>query len=73
MHDFIAKFNSLNRYSMVAYPVGMHYDIFRKHGESLENKILSTIPSTNSLFGGFVGRGGSLIGHDYVYALFDWG
>ena len=57
---------------MVAYPVGMHYDIFRKHGESLENKILFTIQSTNPLFGGSVGRGGSLIGNDYVYALFDW-
>ena len=40
MLHFIAKFNNLNRYSMVAYPVGMHYDIFRKHAESLENKIL---------------------------------
>ena len=51
MHDFIAKFDSLSRFSMVAYPVGMHYDIFHKHGESLENKILSTIRSTNSLSG----------------------
>ena len=73
MHHFIAKFNILNRYSMVAYPVDMHYDIFCKHGESLENKILFTIRSINSLFGVGVGRGGSLIGNDYVYALFDWG
>ena len=70
MHHFLAKFNSLNCFSMVAYPVGMHYDTFHRDRESLENKILLTVTPQKSLFG--VGRGGSLIGDQYVYALLDW-
>ena len=40
IQDCIATFNSLNRFSMVAYPDGMHYDTFHKHHESLEDKKL---------------------------------
>ena len=68
MHNFIVAFNKLNRFSMVAYPVGMHNDHFR-NGESLENKILFTIPLPKCRS---LGRGGSIVGNRYVYALLDW-
>lgn len=68
MFHFLSKFNSFNKFSMVAYPVGMHYDYFKEGKESLENRILfCTKPKKNS-----VGRGGSIVGSYYVYALLDW-
>ena len=68
MHNFIVAFNHLNRYSMVAYPVGMHEDHFT-NGECLENKILFTLPRPRN---GSLGRGGSLLGDRFVFALLDW-
>ena len=68
MHNFISAFNQLNQYSMVAYPVGMHEDHFR-NGECLENKILFTLPRLKN---GSLGRGGSLLGDRFVFALLDW-
>jgi len=69
MFDFLATFNFRHKYSMIAYPVGCHYDVFKEKRESLENKVLLTFPSKDkNLFG----RGGSITGKDYVYALLDW-
>ena len=68
MHNFIHTFNTLNHYSMVAYTAGMHEDNFRD-GESLENKILLTLPTPKC---GSIGRGGSIVGNRFVYALLDW-
>ena len=68
MHNFISVFNKCNGYSMVAYPVGMHLDRFRE-GESLENKILFTMRKPRC---GSRGRGGSILGDRYVFALLDW-
>jgi hypothetical protein len=54
--------------TLVAHPVGQHFDHFHLGGESLENKILFVVPSIkNSL-----GRGGSFIGRQFVFALLDW-
>lgn len=59
---------SVNSMTLVAHPVGQHFDYFHKGGESLENKILFVVPSIkNSL-----GRGGSFIGRQFVFALLDW-
>jgi hypothetical protein len=69
MYNFLCSFNSFNHYSMVAYPVGMHYDHFRHGKESLENKMLFCLKPN---FGGGVGRGGCLVGTSYVYGLLDW-
>ena len=69
MHHFITAFTRLHKFSMVAYPVGMHDDHFRLDDESLENKILFTIPSFQK---DFYGRGGSVVGDRFVFALLDW-
>ena len=69
MHHFITAFKRLHKFSMVAYPVGMHDDHFRLDNESLENKILFTIPSFQK---DFYGRGGSVVGDRLVFALLDW-
>ena len=53
---------------MVAYPVGMHIDLFRE-GESIENKILFTMTRPKC---GSLGRGGSIVSNRFVYALLDW-
>jgi len=68
MHCFVHAFNKLNNFSMATTPVGMHEDNFRSE-ESLENKILFTIPLPN---GGSVGREGSIVGNRFVYAVLDW-
>ena len=66
--QFHPTFNKLNSYSMVAYPIGMQEDNFRA-GESLENKILFTLPTPTC---GSIGYGGSVVGNRFVYALLDW-
>ncbi len=68
MFNFVSKFNSFNHFSMVAYPVGMHFDYFRKGKESVENKMLLCTQQRNCT----VGRGGCITGTNYVYALLDW-
>ena len=50
MHEFIAKFNNLNRFSMVAYPVGMYYDTFNENRESLVNKVPFTVSPKSQYF-----------------------
>ena len=69
MHHFFTAFTCLYKFSMVAYPVGMHDDHFRLDDESLGNKILFTIPSFQK---DFYGRGGSVVGDRFVFALLDW-
>ena len=64
----ISDFNSFNKYSMVCYPVGMHYNYFHKNKESVENKLLLCCSKQR----GSHGRGGSLSGSQFVYALLDW-
>lgn len=65
---FCRAFLTCNSVSLVAYPVGQHNDHFNKNGESLENKILFCLPSSD----GNHGRGGALVGDKYVFALLDW-
>ena len=68
MFNFMSAFNQLNGYSMVAYPVGMHMDLFREGG-SIENKILFTVTRPKC---GSLGCGGSIVSNRFVYALLDW-
>jgi len=69
MIRFIASFNHQHRFSMVCYPVGIHYDHFKEGDESLENRILLSFPKVENS----CGRGGSVYGDDYyVFALLDW-
>lgn len=69
MVRFIASFNRRHRFSMVCYPVGIHYDHFKDGDESLENRILLSFQKV----GNSCGRGGSVYGDDYyVFALLDW-
>ena len=85
MFSLIRHYNSCNKFSMVAYPVGMHNDHFHLARESLENRILLCLSDhgqrgkkgqVRNLIGEFtrnkIGRGGSLVGERYVYALLDW-
>ena len=53
-HTFISNYNNQNSASLVAYNVGLHNDTFKKHKESLENKIVLTFPGKKG-----TGRGGS--------------
>ena len=57
-----------NLYSLVAYPVGYHYDVFKDGQYCLENKICFSFPS-EKLYD--IGRGGC--GSDrFVFAILDW-
>ena len=58
MNAFLQAFNDQNKFSMVAYPVGYHYDYFKKNKEFIENKILFVIPHDGTNHS--VGRGGSI-------------
>jgi hypothetical protein len=58
----------VNSMTLICWPVGQHNDHFSKNVESLENKILFVVPSENRNNG----RGGSLIGSQFVFALLDW-
>jgi hypothetical protein len=71
---FLDAFNKLHSYSMVCYPVGMHNDTFKDGDESLENKILMSMIETDPQHGRRkgLGRGGCLLGTNFVYALLDW-
>ena len=64
----IIEFNAFNKYSMVCYPVGMHYDHFHHNKESIENKLLLCCPCQR----GSHGQDGSISGNMFVYALLDW-
>ena len=70
MHHLLSKYNSLNGFSMVAYPVGHHYDNYYRdlNREYVENKALFAIkPQKKS-----IGRGGSIRGNMYVFGVMDW-
>ena len=58
-----------NHYTIVAYPVSYHYDVFSKGGNSLENKISFEYDLEDT--DNNIGRGGS--GQDkFVFTLLDW-
>lgn len=71
LYTLVNCFNNLHTYSMVCHPVGMHNDHFKGGDESLENKILMSI-DINSAKKKRLGRGGCVMGTQYVYALLDW-
>lgn len=66
--SFCIAFMSVNSMTLVAWPVGQHYDHFNEGGESLENKSTFVLPSIE----GSIGRGGSFVGNQFVFALLDW-
>lgn len=68
--DFVLSFMGVNSMSIISYSVGQHNDHFHQGGESLENKITLVVPALTSKLG--LGRGGSLWGDDFVFALLDW-
>ena len=59
---------TLNKFSVVAYPVCYHYDIFKDRAPSLENKICFSFASESNES---IGRGGDGPGR-FVFALLDW-
>ena len=65
---FCKAFISVNSMSLIAWQVGEHNDHFNKKGESLENKVTFVVPSITDS----IGRGGSLIENQFVFALLDW-
>ncbi len=71
MLSFLCAFNDFNSASLVTTNVGVHNDTFHQCVESLENKVLFTIPRES-----ISGRGGSLHRRngtkDIVVALLDW-
>ena len=69
MHSFVDEFTRQHKFSMVTYPVGMHYDTFKKGRESLENKISFSIPIFDK---DNRGRGGCIFRKIFVFALLDW-
>jgi hypothetical protein len=60
--------STLNKYTLVAYPVAYHTDTFAKGRGSLENKVCFVNPSMTHMG---IGRGGSG-NEEFVYALLDW-
>ena len=70
MHTLVHGFNQQNKFSMVAYAVGAHNDHYiNKEEEYIENKALFATKMRK----GSIGRGGSIVGDKYVYAILDWG
>ena len=70
MHVLLTTYNSLNNFSMVGYTAGYHHDHYYGAGhEYIENKFLNAIKK----IGGSIGRGGSVFGEKYVFAILDWG
>ena len=58
-----------NHYTLVAYPVSYHYDVFRKGEHSLENKICFEFDlDENHVDNGRGGKGNGV----FVFALLDW-
>ena len=57
-----------NKYSVVAYPVCYHYDIFKEQSPSLENKICFSFKADSYQN---IGRGGDGPGQ-FVFAFLDW-
>ena len=57
-----------NKFSVVAYPVCYHYDVFKEQSPSLENKICFSFAAESD---GNLGRGGDGPGR-FVFALLDW-
>ena len=69
MFNMITSFNGMNHFSMVAYTVGYHCDhYYGIDDEYIENKANLMFKMQNH-----IGRGGSIAGNMYVYALLDWG
>ena len=60
---------SQNQYTLVAYPVSYHYDVFKKGEHSLENKICFEFDLEDGKID--IGRGGSGP-TKFVFALLDW-
>ena len=60
----------MNGYSMVAHPVGMHYDRFGEDKESVENKIMFAVKRHSGC--NTVGRGGRVTKDKHVFTLLDW-
>ena len=69
MMHFINAYNLRNKHSINGYACGLHCDYYQKGCESFENKILMI----NENISQSVGRGGSLHGGKYVFAILDWG
>ena len=64
----LKEFNDLHHYSLVSHPVGLHNDTFKEGDESIENKLLlCSLSDKNN-----IGRGGSVVGRRFVFALLDW-
>lgn len=64
--DFISSYDSFHKCLCVCYPLGKHVD---HYDEGLENKTMAINQSIHH----HVGRGGSMSGNDYVFAILDWG
>ena len=65
---FVKELTMCNKFTIVAYPVAYHYDVFKQNQHSLENKICLSFPSDCR---GNIGRGGDGINR-WVFALLDW-
>lgn len=66
-NEIIKLVSARNRYTVVAYAVGFHVDVFGGSKPSLENKVCFVHPGMN----GSCGRGGAGAGK-FMWALLDW-
>ena len=57
-----------NIFSIVGYPVGYYFDVFKGGCVSLENKVCFAIDMNNNEFN--IGRGGGGV-HKFVFAILD--
>ena len=60
-----------NKFTLVAYPCGYHYDVFDKKAFSLENKICFSYDIEMNNNNNDIGRGGHGI-QKFVFAILDW-
>ena len=69
--EFIDMLSFKNKFTLVAYPCGYHYDVFDKKAFSLENKICFGFDKTLNANKSEIGRGGYGNGM-FVFAILDW-
>ena len=60
-----------NKFTLVAYPCGYHFDVFDKKAHSLENKICFSFDTTLNKDNSDIGRGGNGC-NKFVFAILDW-
>ena len=70
-HDFIHEYSVRTNFSLVTHPVGLHHD-HNSGVESFESRTLYAFPRGSMRCRNSCGRGGSIVGGQYVYSVLSY-